>query len=56
MVDIRGIFMEDHPPIRQDRSLLGKLISKWDYLWDVFLHENNSSSYPSVAFGHLSDQ
>ena len=35
-------FMEDHIPIRPDRSLLlGRQTSKWS-LWDVVFHENNS--------------
>ena len=35
--------MEDHIPIRPDRSLLlGRQTSKWA-LWDVVFHENNSS-------------
>ena len=37
--------MEDHIPIRPDRSLLlGKQTSnsKWS-LWDVVFHENNST-------------
>ena len=34
--------MEDHIPMRLDRSLLfGRQTSKWS-LWDVFFHENNS--------------
>ena len=37
------IFMEDHIPIRPDRSLLlGRETSKWS-LWDVVFHENNST-------------
>ena len=37
----RVIFMEDHIPIRLDRSLLlGSQTSKW-HLWDVIFHENN---------------
>ena len=37
------IFMEDHIPIRPDRSLLlGRETSKWS-LWDVVFHENNSN-------------
>ena len=36
--------MEDHIPIRPDRSLLlGRQTSKWS-LWDVFIHESNSIS------------
>ena len=35
--------MEDHIPIRPDRSLLiGRQTSKWS-LWDVVFHENNST-------------
>ena len=34
--------MEDHIPMRPDRSLLlGRQISKWS-LWDVIFHENQS--------------
>ena len=34
--------MEDHIPIRPDRSLLfGRQTSKWS-IWDVVFHENNS--------------
>ena len=33
--------MEDHTPIRPDRSLLfGRQTSKWS-LWEVDFHENN---------------
>ena len=39
----RVIFMEDHIPIRPDRSLLGRQTFKWS-LWDVVFHENNSIS------------
>ena len=40
---VRAIFMEDHVPIRPDRSLLfSRQNSKWS-LWDVVLHENNSN-------------
>ena len=36
--------MEDHIPIRPDRSLLlVRQTSKWS-LWDVVFHENNSNS------------
>ena len=39
----RVIIMEDHIPIRQDRSLLlGKQTSKRS-LWDVVFHEKNST-------------
>ena len=38
----RVIFMEDHIPIRPDKSLLlGRQTSNWS-LWDAFFHENNS--------------
>ena len=41
---LRLIHMEDHMPIRPDRSLqLGRQTSKWS-LWDVVFHENNSDS------------
>ena len=36
------IFMEDHIPLRPDRSLLlGRQTSKWT-LWNVAFHENNA--------------
>ena len=36
--------MEDHIPIRPDRSLLlGRQASKWS-LWDVAFHVNNSTT------------
>ena len=39
----RVIFIEDHIPIRPDRSLLlGRQTSKWSF-WDVVFHENNST-------------
>ena len=39
---VRVIFIEDHIPIRRDRSLLlGRQTSKWS-LWEVVFHENNS--------------
>ena len=42
----RVIFMDDHIPIRPDRSLLfGRQTSKWS-LWEVDFHENNSNCYP----------
>ena len=35
--------MEDHIPIRPDRTLLiGRQTSKWS-LWDVVFHENDST-------------
>ena len=38
----RVIFMDDHIPIRPDRSLLfGRQNSKWS-LWAVGIHQNNS--------------
>ena len=42
------IFMEDHIPVRSDRSLLlgrpkvDRLLNKWP-LWDVVFHEYNSN-------------
>ena len=34
--------MDDHIPLRPDRSLLlGRQTSKWS-LWDVVIHENDS--------------
>ena len=42
--------MEDHIPIRPDRSLLiGRQTSKWS-LWDVVFHENNCT-LPSTLLG-----
>ena len=41
---IRVIFMEDHIPLRTDRSqVLGRQTSKLS-LWDVVFHENNSNT------------
>ena len=49
---IRVIFMEDHIPIRTDRSqVLGRQTSKLS-LWDVVFHENNStmSTHINILF------
>ena len=41
--------MEDHTPIRPDRSLLlGRKTSKWS-LWDVVIHENNFQVFQECA-------
>ena len=46
------ILMEDHIPIRPDRSLLlGRQTSKLS-LWDVVFHENNSLSFIKVISTH----
>ena len=38
----RVIFMEDHIPIRLDRTLLlGRQTSRW-FLWEMDFQENNS--------------
>ena len=45
--------MEEHIPIRPDRSLLlGRQASKWS-LWDMVFHENNSN--PTQQFTKISD-
>ena len=45
--------MEDHIPIRPDRSLLlGRQTSKWSF-WDVVFHENNFNSKHPVSISEL---
>ena len=45
--------MEDHIPLRPDRSLLlGRQTSKWSS-WDLVFHENNSKYLTATIFFHL---
>ena len=45
--------MEDHIPIRPDRSLLsGRHTSEWS-LWNLVFHENNSNFFGQAASSNL---
>ena len=48
--------MEDHIPIRPDRSLLfSRQTFKWS-LWDVVFHENNSTFETNLVFAPWKDE